>query len=55
MIIQVVCNGLFLFKLPSDFGFFQERASIVKVSVKTSTTNVVRLHISKCQNWMGNL
>ena len=37
VIIQVVCNGLFLFKLPSDFGLFQEIASILKESVKTNT------------------
>ena len=36
VIIQVVCNGMLLFKLPSDFGFFQEKASILKESVKTS-------------------
>ena len=42
MTIQVVCNEMFLFKLPSDFGFFQEKASILKESVKTSTTFVVK-------------
>ena len=40
MIIQVVCSGLFLLKLSSDFGFFQEKASILKESVKTSTAIV---------------
>ena len=30
----------FLFKLPSDFGFFQEKASILKESVQTSTATV---------------
>ena len=39
MIIQVVCNGLFLLNLPSDFGFFQERASFLKESVKSTTAN----------------
>ena len=28
---------IFLFKLPSDFGFFQERTSIPKESIKAST------------------
>ena len=37
VIIQVVCNGLCLFKLSSDFGFFQEKASILTELVKTST------------------
>ena len=41
VIIQVICNGLFLFKLPSDCGFFQEKASILMESVKTSTAIVV--------------
>ena len=40
MIIQVVCNGLFIFKLASDFVFFQEIASILKELVKTGTANV---------------
>ena len=40
MIIQAVCNGLVLFKLPSDFGYFQEKASILKELVKTSTANM---------------
>ena len=34
VIMQVVCDGLFLHKLPSDFGFFQEKASILRESVK---------------------
>ena len=48
MIIQVVCNGLFLFKLPSDFGSFQEKASILKESVKTSAAKHEFIH---CTNW----
>ena len=46
VIMQVVCDGLFLHKLPSDFGFFQENASILKESVKTSTAimYVLQLH-----------
>ena len=34
VIIQVVCSGLFLFKLQSDFEFFQEKVSIFKELVK---------------------
>ena len=30
VIIHVVFNELFLFKLPSDFGFFQEKTLIFK-------------------------
>ena len=41
VIVQVVYNGLFLFKLPSDFGFFLEKASIPKESVKTSTAIIL--------------
>ena len=46
VIMQVVCDGLFLHKLPSDFGFFQEKASIFKESVKTSSAimYVLQLH-----------
>ena len=40
VIIHVVFNELFLFKLPSDFGFFQEKTLIFKESVKTSTATV---------------
>ena len=46
MIIQVVCNGLFLVKLPSHFGVFQENALILKESVKLSTAYIVDLYKS---------
>ena len=50
MIIKVVFNGLFLFKLPSDCGFFQEKASTLKESVKPSTANVY--HESLVRNYV---
>ena len=53
---------IFLFKLPSDFGFFQERAPILEESVKTSTAIDVglisaiweqKVYFSNCQVLTG--